>query len=359
MGKRNQRWLKWLVSGIAAVFPLQGGLGQSLEETLQQLSQDAAQMYVMPISSALAANVNGAWFHKAPKAQTFGFHLEVGLVAMGSFFPTNRTHFKTTGQFTFSVSEAQNLVSGIDNAQIRNELIVQLTTTPSTVNIAGATVIGSSTDYITIQFPGGTYQTSFGQVTLPSQEVQLPVAGLGDLAEVNILPMVAPQITVGTVLGTQAVIRYLPSTALNDDLGDISYLGFGLQHNPFVWLGGSRIPVDVAIGFYQQRASVGDVFSLTATAYGIHISKQLGSRFFNFTPYAGFLIEQASMEVNYPYVVNTPSGPIHQQVTFKLEGENKNRLVLGLNLRFLLANFNVDYNFGKYQSITAGLNFAL
>ncbi len=356
------RSVRWLISGVlTACLGLFFGTasGQSLEETLQQLSQDAAKMYVMPISSALATNVNGAWFHKAPKSQKLGFDLEIGIVAMGSFFPTDRTTFETSGQFIFSVSEAQNLVSSISNAQIRNELIAQLTTTPSSVQISGATVVGSSTDNITIHFPGGVYQTSYGPVTLPAQQIELPIAGFGDLAEVNILPMAAPQLTIGTLIGTQAVIRYLPATAINEDLGKVSYFGFGVQHNPFVWFGGTIMPVDVAVGFYQQTASVGDLFSLSATAYGVNVSKQFGSRFFNVTPYAGYLVEQASMEVNYQYIVDTPTGPKAQQVKFKLEGENKSRFLVGLNVRFLLVNLNVDYNFGKYQSITAGLNFAL
>lgn len=364
--KANKRHPFFRLSNARRIMALWGiflfsmsGHAQDLEGTLQQLSEDAAKMYVMPISSALATNVNGAWFHKAPKAQAFGFDLEIGVVAMGSFFPTDRTRFETTGQFTFSVSEAQNLVSGVSDPQIRNELIAQLTTTPSTVNISGATIIGSSNDYITISFPGGTYQTSYGQVTLPSQQIQLPVAGFGELAEVNLLPLATPQVTVGTVMGTQAVLRYLPSTAINDDLGKLSYFGFGIQHNPLVWLGGFPFPVDVAVGFYRQNAALGDVFSLKATAYGLNISKQFGTRFFNITPYAGYLVEQATMQVNYAYVVDTPGGPISQEIAFELEGENKSRIVLGINLRFLLINLNLDYNLGTYDSITAGLNLAL
>ncbi len=349
-----------LVTTLLCIAPTgAAGQTQSLEQTLQQLSEDAAKMYIMPISSALGANVNGAWFNRAPEAKVFGFDLEVGVVAMGSFFPTQSTSFETTGMFTFSVSEARNLVSSITNAQVRNELIAQLTAAPSTVKISGATVIGSSKDYITLLFPGGTYQTSAGAVTLPSQEVVLPVAGFGDLAEVNILPMAAPQLTVGTVMGTRAVFRYLPPTILNEDLGELSYSGFGVQHNPFVWLGKNAFPVDLAVGFYRQSAAVGELFRLTASAFGLHFSKRLGNRILSLTPYAGYLVEKATMQVNYQHIVDTPTGPMAQEVSFDLESENKSRFSLGLNLQFLILNLNLDYNFGKYQSITAGLNLAL
>ncbi len=332
---------------------------QSLEEALQQLSQDAAAQYVSPISSALGSNVNGAWFHKAPKTKKLGFDIEIGFVGMGSFFPNTSTHFETSGQFTFSQSEAQNLVSDIDNTQIKNELITQLTTTPSTVSISGATVIGSPDDYITIHFPGGTYTTSAGDVTLPENDVQLPVAGLGTLADINILPLMAPQLTIGTVFGTQAVVRYLPHTKVNEDLGELSYSGFGIQHNPMVWFGKNPLPFDLSLGFFKQRAKVGDLFDLSAQAYSINASKQLGLRFLNITPYAGFLIENADMQVKYQYIVETPAGTVTQDIKFDLESENKSRFVVGLSIRFLIINLNVDYNFSKYKSITAGLNLAI
>ena len=332
---------------------------QSLEETLQQLSQDAAAQYVSPISSALGSNVNGAWFHKAPKTKKFGFDIEVGFVGMGSFFPKTSTHFETSGQFIFSTSEAQKLVEGIGNAQIQNELITQLTSTPSSVSISGATVIGSPDDFITIAFPGGTYQTSAGAVDLPSNEVQLPIAGLGGLAEMNVLPLIAPQLTIGTLFGTQAIIRYLPETTINEEMGKLSYSGFGLQHNPFVWFGENPLPFDLSLGFFKQNAKVGDLFELNATAYGINASKQLGLRFLNITPYAGYLIEKADMQVKYQYVVDTPTGPLTQDIKFNLESENKSRFLVGLGIRFLIINLNVDYNFGKYKSITAGLNLAI
>lgn len=332
---------------------------QSLEETLQQLSQDAAAQYVKPISSALGANVNGAWFHKAPKTKKFGFDIEVGFVGMGSFFPKTSTHFETSGQFTFSTSEAQKLVQGVSNAQIRNELITQLTSNPSSVSISGATVIGSADDYITIDFPGGTYQTSAGAVQLPSNQVQLPIAGLGGLAEMEVLPLIAPQLTIGTLFGTQAIVRYLPETTINEEMGKLSYSGFGIQHNPFVWFGENPLPFDLSLGFFKQNAKVGDLFELNATAYGINASKQLGLRFLNITPYAGYLIEKADMQVKYQYVVDTPAGPLTQDIKFNLESENKSRFLVGVGLRFLIVNVNVDYNFGKYKSITAGLNFAI
>ncbi|MDZ7374880.1 MAG: hypothetical protein ONB23_13065 [candidate division KSB1 bacterium] len=332
---------------------------ENLEGTIQRLSQDAAREYVAPISSALGANLNGGWFHRAPDPKILGFNLEVGVVGMASFFPRKSTHFLTSGQFIFSLSEAEHLVQAVTDPQIRAEALQILTTTPSTVRIEGATVVGKPDDYITLDFGGGTYQTSRGRVTLPPNRVVLPIAGFGKLAEVDFLPLAAPQLTIGTILGTQATFRYFPAAEVLPELGELHYFGFGIQHNPMVWFRSARLPFNIAAGYYTQKITFEDLFKVQTTAYGINLSKRLGFGFLNLTPYAGYMIEDAQMEVNYDYVVQTPVGEQMHRIRFDLKSENKNRITVGLSLRLLIINLNVDYNFAKYNSATAGVNFIL
>ncbi len=40
---------------------------------------------------------------------------------------------------------------------------------------------------------------------------------------------------------------------------------------------------------------------------------------------------------------------------FDLEGENKSRITLGLSVKLLIVNVNVDYNIGTYNSYSAGV----
>jgi hypothetical protein len=53
----------------------------------------------------------------------------------------------------------------------------------------------------------------------------------GLLEDLPALPLFAPQLTVGTIYGTQASFRFVPTYDVTD-LGDFKYFGFGLQHNP-------------------------------------------------------------------------------------------------------------------------------
>lgn len=331
---------------------------ESLEATLQQLSEDAAKSYISPISSAFGTNLNGGWFHKVPSAKIMGLDLEFTMVFMGSFFPDDSKHFAETGQFRFSQDQAQTLLQGQGfPSAIQDSLIGLITSQYFSMEISGATIIGSSTDSIQILFPGKTFVVEGQTYTVPSKTVVLPIAGFGDLSNINILPLFTPQFSVGTVFGTQATFRFLPSIEINKDLGKFKYFGFGIQHNPGIWFA-NPLPVNVAASFFTQTMEIGSLFKTTTRSFGINASKSFGAGPIKFAPYAGFMMEKATMTITYDYIVPTPNNPAGevQHISFDLEGENKSRITIGAALRLLMLNINADYNMGKYNSITAGIS---
>ncbi len=352
----NRLFLTLLISGFLTL----SAFGQeTLDETLKSLSMDAAQKYLNPISSAFGANLNGGWFHRAPKSKILGFDFELGIVGMGAKFPTDAKSFSTSGRFRFSEEEARQMVAGQGFPQeAENALVDQITSEYYNVTISGATIIGNPEDYITVGYPGKTYSYEGQTYSVPSTNIVLPIGGFKDLANTNWLPLGAPQLTIGTIFGTQATFRYLPSRELQEGLGTFKYFGFGIQHNPKIWLP-LLLPVDFAVSFFTQKLEVGTLLTTTTNAFGINVSRQFGPRALNLTPYAGFMLENSKMEVTYNYVVQTPQGAVTEKIDFTLTGENRSRIILGMNIRFVLVNLNVDYNIGKYQSITAGLFLAI
>lgn len=337
---------------------------RSLEETLRLLSGDAATQYLAPISSASGANVNSGWFHRSPAAERLGFHFEAGLVMMGSFYPEDADHFDVSGTFRFSTSEANALVDLFEESEdltlpgpIRAALVDELIAELNTVGISGATVVGAADDSLTISYAGGTYTIGGMPYEVPSADLTLPVAGYGDLASINLMPLAVPQISLGTVWGTQFTLRYLPSVELDQDLGAFTYTGFGIQHNPMVWMKW-KLPVDVSAGFFTQQLEIGDLFVCKSTAFGLTASKTLGWRFLNLTPYAGFMLEDATMEVDYNFEVETPAGLVSEPIHLELESENSSRLTLGLNARLGIVNWNLDYSLAAYPAISTGVNLA-
>jgi len=361
------------------------GDDKDLEEMLENLSRDAGSMYIAPIVSAFGSDLNGGWFHKASSQKLFSLDLEFGLVAMGTFYQDTDKSFSAVGQFRFNRDQAREIIGDVSlepgyemyRDLIEDALIEEIIAMDLAVGISGATIIGSSEDNIKIEFRGQDIAISNPLYGLPGEEetitlsldpeeIILPVAGFGDfLEEISFLPFAAPQIGVGTVLGTRAVFRYIPAIAIpgtgsNEDIGEFSWFGYGLQHNPAVWLPAS-LPIDISAGFFKQTIKLGDLFQVKTTAFGFHASKRLGTRFFNITPYAGYMIESSLMEFKYDFSVDVPgqTEPQEQRIELEFEGENRNRITLGLSLRLLLFNINADYNIGKYNSITVGLMLAI
>lgn len=333
-----------------------------LEETLEELSEDAAKSYVNPIVSAFGSNLNGGWYHKAPKSKIFGIDFEVGVVFMGTLFDAENKTFSTTGNFRFNRSQADSLITGLSlDPAIHDALVDSIITKDLFVEISGPTIVGDKDKNIMIEFRGADFVILNPQtlhdttITVGHSTTSLDVGGLLD--EVPALPLFAPQLSIGTVFGTQVVLRYVPAIEI-EDLGEFNYFGFGIQHNPKVWLP-IPIPVDISASFFTQSMEMGSVATANATAFGLNVSKTFGVKMLNITPYGGFMYENSSMEFNYDYAIDTPAGPSTQEISFKLDGENESRIMVGLSLRLGVLNLNADYNMAKYNSVTAGVGFGL
>jgi hypothetical protein len=350
----------------------QSGSGD-LQGSLEKLSSDAAKKYVGPVVTGFGSDLNAGWFHRAPRAVAFGFDLEFGVVAMGTLFSDANKNFSTSGIFQFDSSQAAYFTENINDPsynslppaqkeQARQQIINQIRGKDFNVGISGPTIIGSSEDSMKVAFQGGQFVFTDplgGQhtVTVPSDNLALPVTGLlGDkkILGKNLVPLAAPQLTIGTIFGTQFTFRYLPQVKISDEIGKTKYFGWGIQHNPAVWFP-EEFPLDLSVSFFHQSIKAGSIFEASATAFGVNASKRLGWGFLNVTPYAGFMLEKSSMTFTYDYFLDTPTGQIPQRIVFDLVGENKSRLTLGLSIKLLIVNVNADYNIGQFNSYSAGV----
>ncbi len=352
---------KSLILGLAVFFAPLLADAQDLEGTLTKLADGAAKSYVSPIVSGFGSNMNGGWFHSAPKSTKLSFDFELGIVAMGTFFGDEHKTFSTTDVYRLDSSQAASLADGIPGGQLNPFWANVRDTIRSydfTVGISGATVVGSNTDSIKITFYGQTLKVGPNPgdtVVVPTSALATPLVGI--LESLSFLPLLAPQFTIGTVFGTQASFRYLPEMKLDDKIGSFKYFGFGIQHNPGVWLG-DPLPIDVSAGYFTQTLEVGTIFKTTTTSFGVQASKKLGFSLLSLTPYAGYQIESSTMSFSYtPVSVVLPDGTTKPIGTghFDLEGENKSRLTVGLGLHLLFLNVNADYNIGTYNSFTVGI----
>jgi hypothetical protein len=324
----------------------------NLEETLQQLSEIAAKSYARPVTDAIGINLNGGWFHRAPEAKLFGLSLEFGIVAMGTFLDDADKTFSASAPWRFSAEQAADLAADI-NPLVRDLVVDEILSNDFNVTIAGPTAIGSDQNNVSVVFSGDEV---LGE-TIGGQTFELEgITGLA--ADLDILPLATPQLTIGTVFGSMVTLRWLPDIEIDEDIGTISYFGFGIQHNFQSWIR-TPLPVEVSLGYFTQTLDIGDIIKASTNSYGVTLSKQIGGRFLNLTSYAGYMFESSEMDFNYSFEIDTPGGGTDtQNIAFTLDGINENRTIIGLSLRFAILNINADYNFGKKNSATAGLMFA-
>ncbi|MDO9578830.1 MAG: hypothetical protein Q7J16_13185 [Candidatus Cloacimonadales bacterium] len=331
---------------------------QTLDETLESLSGQAAESYVAPIVSAFGTNLNGVWFHRAPKNDFFGLNVEFGVVFMASMFPADDKSFNATGSFQFTATQAGAILanSGINSGDLGyNELVNAIVSQDIEIGIHGATIIGDPDEHVMIESPQQTITVDVAGNPLAFDIASYGVdSGIGGLVEMDMLPLAAPQLKIGTIFGTKATFRYLPPYKI-PDLGEFKYFGFGIQHNPKAWLK-APIPFQICLSYFTQTMSLGKAVTATSTAFGINASKTFGFKFLSITPYAGYMLESSNMIFKYTYEIGdvngVPAEPL--DVKFDIDGKNKNRLTLGATFRLGVFNINADYNIGKYDSMTAG-----
>ena len=354
MSSLTNRLLVFLLAiGISAMF------AQGVDDQLGKLAGSAGKAYISPLVTNIGVNLNSGWLNKAPEAKRIGFDLEFGFVGMLSQAPTDQGDFTLSSTFRFSKSQAEDLTKSVTDADIRNQVIQQITSTDMPVTIYGPTIAGSSKRTIKVLFgPNGGQKFDINSafpvtVVLPSQEVDLGVSGkIGGWKQI---PLAAPQLKLGTLFGTRAILRFLPSVSMGDSIGDFSYIGFGLEHNVTYWLG-DILPVDITAGFLTQNSKLGKSITFKATSYGLNVSKNFGWGPLKITPYAGYLMESSSMSVNFDQTIQTYGGGTQtSNIAFDVDGGGKSRVNVGAYLKIWILGLNAEYAMAEQKTFSASL----
>ena len=329
--------------------------------TLSKLAESAARGYVAPIVSGFGADLNSGWVHRAPDPVKTSLDLEFGVVGMGSFFSTSSKSFSNSGAFNFNHDEADLLIPRSYTGAFRDSIISEIMKLPFTVTISGPTIVGPKTDSVRIAFSGGTvgvtYQGVSDSVGLNPLLISTGVTGFLD--SLKFLPMGTFQFSAGTLFGTMVSFRFLPTITLDSKLGKMSYIGFGIQHNPMVWFGNS-IPVNLSLAFFTQTLKVGTVFKSTAIDFGIYASKRFGPGALNVTPFAGLSVESSKMIISYDFqTTDLRNQPVTIPISFTLNGENTARLTLGFSLKLLVFGISMEYDIAKYNSASLAIGIII
>jgi len=343
---------------VAGLLP---AVASDINQSIQSLGNDAVKGYLKPTVSALGSDLNQGWFREAPNPELWGIDVKVSLVPVGTEFATGGKRFEATTTGNIDGLTANLLAQQLVDAQVPTQTKAQrdamvstvaneLKTKTVTMSIAGPTVIGSKKDSVHYTINANQSVNVNGTaVSLDQKSVALPVTGLGGDFPIPGVPMLYPQVMLGTIAGTQVTVRGLPGFEYEGS----SFWGIGINHNPGFWSDWAQLPLGInsSVNFAYTQLKYGDYLTFSGWNAGVMASRRLGFRLLHVTPYVGVGIEGSSLDVKYKTSFNDASGnPI--SVGFSDDGENFFRGTVGANLRLGIIDLSADYTMAKYNSVS-------
>jgi hypothetical protein len=266
---------------------------QNVEDVLGRYSGANAEGFLQPLADVLGAALGSGWARSADIQP--GFHLRVSAIAAGAPVSSDaRTFMGTTEDFD-----------------------------PVT-SVEAPTILGS-TETVAVSGAGGTTYRFAGGI------------------DADLAGTIIPQVTIGTVAGTEAMVRWF-SVDIGEDFGSVSQLGLGARHDVDQYFG-SELPVELAAGVYWQKFEIGDVVDASTFTGMVHTSWSTGV----LTLFGGLGYETASVDVSY-----TPEGQT-TGIDVELEGANTVRATAGLGLQVWLLGIFADYTVASQGAFTLGL----
>ena len=275
-------------------------IAQDIEDLVSYYKGENGKGYIQPLGDVFGAALNSG-INQTVKIPRLGLHLKLGIHAMTAF-----------------VSDAQRVYS----AQTEDPFLpVQTADVPTILGDSeGASVSGiGGTAFL---FPGGL--------------------------DVKRLPLAVPQASIGSVFGTEVMIRYIKLN-LDDNFQELKLMGYGFRHSLSQYF--MLFPVDLAATYFKQNFKVGDIVDASATYYGIQASKSAGL----IAVYGGVGFGKSSLDIEYEY----DSIVEPETIRFEVQSKTKFRTSVGLEINLLLFHLYADYNMGPQNIVSLGANIGL
>lgn len=294
----------------------QGDLGT----VLQKVGTDYAKKYLSPFTTGLGTNLNSGFvggfdpsgYSKIPIIP----HVYAGVKFSGVMMKNNDKFFDLAFSTDTVISGSKRTIDWI----VKDAPTVFGNSKPA---IAYGTIRGTTAPQITKELIGGIEDTKF-------------------------VPLVIPQIGVGTIFGTDIVFRTIPGIKVGD-YGSFKLFGGALRHNIGAY---AKMPFDIAVQFGFQSFGIKDVNSNKfIDAKSSFANLQFCKSFPIVTVYGAFQYEYYSVDVNYKSGSTT--------ISFNQKGDDHFRGIAGATVSLGPARFNADMNFGTVFSFTAGFGFGI
>lgn len=345
------------VSAILVILAFAGvASAQDLGSILGKVGSQYAKGYVAPAVDAFGADLNSGLFHSAKVGGIlpFGLSLYVGVQVPTSIIPSSEKNFSMS--YIDTVSFRRTIGSNVFDIKVPATFTVNNAPTVfGDKNTIGEATFNAQKD-TTISIGGGVSQT----FALDSTGTISTVAGLQALILNSLAPMPIPQIGIGSIFGTDIMVRFLPKTKILN-VGSAQMVGFAIRHSVSQYI--PLVPIDIAVQLGWQNLSVYDsagtkMLTESAVAANLEVSKT----FAIVTLYGGLQVESSSADVNYTFTP-TPSvadpNPQSIPISFSVKGKNNVRGLLGLDFGFGPLTVNLDYSVGAVNVATLGIGVGI
>lgn len=293
---------------ILLLFPL-GLHAQNLEDYLSKYTSENGKLYLQPFANAFSADLNSGLFHNA-KIKKSGFQLYIGVVGQVAAIPNSAKYF----------------TAHLDDP-----------TFGSPMDVPNSPTVFGPTEGVLVENPES------------GLSMYMP-AGL----DIDLLPLAMPQITIGSLWGTDFTARYISVGV--DDFGDIKTFGWGLRHSVNQYL--KKLPVSIALGYYHQNITIGEYIDASTNVINLQASFAVPVVTF----YGGLGYETGKVDVEYTYEgINSWDAETQEgdKIAFNMDAENTIRATLGLCLNLGPLKIHGDYNIAKQNTFAVGVGIGI
>ena len=326
--------LRWtlalgLASASLAGLP-QRVVAQDISESLSTLNEENGKLYIGPLSTGLAAALNSGLYHTAQVHDVLGFN--AGFRVMGSLVPEDLDTFTPV---------------------LPDSVVVEGRTFYDPYVPAGGSLLTSPTvtgkgDGILLS-PQGEFRDSL--LALGENPADYAIR-FPQGFDIPVAPYAAIQGALGIPLGTELVLRFIPSFTPSDDVGSISMIGGAIKHSLDQWLSVDP-PLNVALAFGFQHFKVGDYLDANSTQFSLIASKRLSV----VTLYGAGTLENANLDISYEFepdiIADVPFEL--EKIEFRQETPNDVTLKLGATLALGPVGLNTEYTVASRDVFTAAL----
>jgi len=275
--------------------------GAQLIENLGGLTSENAKKYLEPLPEALSGTMNSAIFTTG-NVPTTGFSISIGIKVMGvSMGNQNRVYTPTDPPGFTSVPPIQQVPTVIGS--------------PQAVAQGGQ---GGATAY----YPGGF--------------------------DVDEFAWAAPQVSLGSVMGTRAVVRwYSQNFGAHDLISKVSYFGVGAQHSITQYF--TTLPIDLALGAFYQELKLNDSMIESKT---YHVDLTGSKSFAILQPYGAIGFDSIDMDVLYEDATNPGTN-----VAVQFDRTSHVHLTAGVQAKLAFVLVHAEANIAAINGLAVGLSF--